>query len=349
MKIEDILNRSFELKAADVFLVGGLPITYKVNGKLVKEGDKMDVGALDQIIKELYVMINREFKPQLERTEDDFSFSLAGLARFRCNVLYQRGSLSAVIRMLQFGIPSPEEMNIPLDILECADYSKGLVLVAGTVGSGKSTTIACIVDKINKKYEKNIITIEDPIEFLHRHEKGLVIQREVPTDTPSFPVALRSSLRESPDVLFVGEMRDAETMATSMTAAETGRLVISTLHTLSAADTIDRVIDSFPPMQQNQIRFQLSRVLRCVICQQLVPGIDGKLYPAFEILKVNSAVANLIREGKVYQLPSVIQTHRKEGMITMQDYLNELVVKRIIDKKTAFVYGDEIQRQLSLM
>jgi len=343
MEILEVLNKAFELKASDIFIVGGLPITYKVFGKMVKEEYKPTIPEIEDLVKQLYTSNGRPFKEKEDRTEDDFSFSLPGIARFRCNVFYQRGSLSAVIRMLQFGIPNPAELNIPNELLEMADLSKGMVLVAGATGSGKSTTIACIIDRINHLYAKNIITMEDPIEFLHRHNQSIVIQREVPTDTPSFKTAMRSALRETPDVLFVGEMRDNDTMSIAMTAAEAGRLVISTLHTMSAADTIDRVIDSFPGNEQNQIRTQLSRVLKCVICQQLVPGIDGKLYPAFEILKVTPAVQNLIREGKTFQIPSVIQTGRSLGMRTMKSSIDELVMQGLISRKTAMEYYEELE------
>jgi len=346
MDIMDILNRAFELKTADIFLVGGLPVTYKVNGKFVREGDRCDIKELADTIKQLYKVHNREFKPQEEKTDDDFSFSLPGLARFRCNVFYQRGSLSAVIRMLQFGIPKASSINIVPEAMDVANMSKGLCLVTGTVGSGKSTTIACIIDRINHEQSKNIITMEDPIEYLYQHDRCIISQREIPTDVPDFATAIRSSLRESPDILFVGEMRDPETISAAMTAAETGRLVISTLHTLSCTDTIDRIIDSYPPIQQNQIRYQLSRVLRCVICQQLVPGLNGQLYPAFEIMKATPAIQNLIREGKTYQIPSFIQTNRDKGMMTMRQCLDDLVYARLIDKKTANSYCEEVSIEL---
>lgn len=346
MTMASILKKAFELKAADIFMVGGLPITYKVNGKFVRDGEKVLPDALTKLIQDLYKSNKREFKPRDERTDDDFSFSLPGMARFRVNVYYQRGSVSAIIRMLQYGIPDYKQIRIPPEAMDVSEMSKGLCLVTGTVGSGKSTTIACIIDRINHEYEKNIITMEDPIEYLYTHDQCIISQREIPTDVPDFSTAIRASLREAPDVLFVGEMRDSETISAAMTAAETGRLVISTLHTLSCADTIDRIIDSYPPIQQSQIRYQLSRVLRCVICQQLVPGIDGKLYPAFEILKATPAIQNLIREGKTYQIPSIIQTSRNEGMVTMKRSLEELVYAKLIDKKTAIQYNEEVTHQI---
>jgi len=348
INVEEILNTAYNMGASDIFLVGGLPITYKVNGNFEKQGEKLDILTLEKLVKGLYEACGRKFSPPELVKDDDFSLTLPGLARFRCNVFYQRGTLSAVVRMLKFGIPSSIELEIPNEVLDVADVNKGLVLVTGTTGSGKSTTIACILDKINHLYEKNIITMEDPIEYLFRHDKSIIIQREIPTDTNSFATALRGALRECPDILFVGEMRDSETIATAMTAAETGRFVISTLHTISAADTIDRIIDSFPEGQQPQIRFQLSRVLRYVICQQLVPGLDGKLHPAFEILRINPAVQNLIREGKVHQIPSIMQTSREQGMRTMQSSLDEMVRAHIIDRKTASQHNDDVSQLIRL-
>jgi len=334
MDIKQILTKAVELNTSDIFFIGGSPIIYKVSGRMKREEEKLSIPELEELIKSIYTMIGREFLPMSERTEDDFSFSLPGLARFRCNAFYQRGTLSAVIRVLKFGIPAASELGIPNEVLGIADVNKGLSLITGPTGSGKSSTIACIIDLINKKYEKNIITMEDPIEFLYRHENSIVIQREVPTDTPTFNTAIKSALRECPDVLFIGELRDSETMHSALIAAEAGRHVISTLHTNSAGDTIDRIIDAFPPEHQSQIRYQLSRVLRIVVCQQLVPGIDGKLYPAFEIMKVTPAIQNLIREGKTFQIPSMIQTGRQYGMKTMAASLNDLAAQGHISRKT---------------
>ena len=341
LNVREILKDASEKHASDIFLIGGLPLTYKIYGRLVKQDDKRPGPAtLETAIKDLYQLAERKYTLNSEKMEDDFSLSLSGIARFRINTFMQRGTASAIIRILEFGIPSAEDMHIPESVLDIADLSTGMVLVTGPTGSGKSTTIACIIDKINHKYDKNIITLEDPIEYLHPHDNSIVIQREINTDTNNYLDALRSALRESPDVLFVGEMRDAETMSIAMTAAETGKLVISSLHTISAVDTIDRIIDGFNANQQQQIRMQLSRVLKYIVCQQLVTGVDGKLYPAFEIVKVTPAIANLIREGKAFQLTSFVQAGKNEGMCTMNDSLEKLVDEGYVDFEQALKYSD---------
>lgn len=230
--------------------------------------------------------------------DDDFSFAIPGLSRFRVSAYKQSGALSVVIRIISFSLPNPTEIGIPQRIIDFSNFSKGLVLVTGTAGSGKSTTLACIIDAINHHYRKHIITLEDPLEFLHRHDLSIVSQREINVDTESYVTALRVSLRQRPDVILLGEMRDYETMQVAMTAAETGHLIFSTLHTIGAASTIDRIIDVFPPNQQHQIAVQLSMVLQAVISQQLVPTIDGKMIPVFEIMTVTPAIRNMIRDNQ---------------------------------------------------
>ncbi len=340
MEIKEILTESIARGASDIFLVGGLPLTFKIHSRHVRISDeRLFPDELTKMITELYAMIDRQMKDfHTTGEEDDFSFALPGLGRFRANVFLQRGSLSAVIRIIKFGIPNPYELNIPESVIDIADLNKGLVLITGAAGSGKSTTIACIIDEINSKHDKTIITIEDPIEFVHNHKKSIVIQREITVDTKDFLSGLLASLRESPDVLLLGEIRDAKTMEVAMTAAETGQLVMGTLHTNSAADTVDRIVDEFPPARQKQVLAQLARVLRVVVCQHLIPTKDGTLIPAFEIMKVNTAIRNLIREGKIHQFDQVIQTSSRSGMIMMDASIADLVNKGIVDRNVAANY-----------
>lgn len=276
----------------------------------------------------------------LEETgDDDFSFAVSGLSRFRVSAYKQRGTLSAVIRIISFVLPDYREFGIPERIIDFADFSKGLVLVTGPAGSGKSTTLACIIDHINQTYDKHIITLEDPLEFLHRHNKSIVSQREISVDTESYVTALRASLRQSPDVILLGEMRDYETMQVAMTAAETGHLIFSTLHTIGAANTIDRIIDVFPPNQQRQIAVQLSMVLQAVVSQQLVPTLDGRMVPAFEIMTVTPAIRNMIRDNKIPQIDGLIYSSANAELVSMDASLLKLYQDNIISKDTALAYA----------
>jgi len=281
--------------------------------------------------------------PFIQSGDDDFSFSISGLGRFRCNAYKQRGSMAAVLRVVSFTLPDAAELHIPPAVTGLYKTRKGLVLITGSAGSGKSTTLACIIDRINRNFHDHIITIEDPIEFLHTHHDSIVSQREIAHDTVGYVEALRAALRQSPDVILLGEMRDFETIQTAITAAETGQLVLSTLHTIGAAKTIDRVIDVFPPNQQQQIRIQLSMVLQAVVSQQLVPATDGALRPAFEVMVVNSAIRNLIREGKTHQLDNVIFSGGSEGMISMDSDLFRLYSEGVISKETARMYSTNLE------
>ena len=344
MEIKELLQDAAIRGASDIFLIGGLPLTYKIEGKQLRVNPETRLmpSALNELITELYAFVDRDITVFTSGcTEDDFSFAIPGCGRYRANVFRQRGSMSAVIRLIKFGVPDPAQYNIPKSVLSLAGLKDGLVLVTGPAGSGKTSTIACIIDEINKNYEKTIITMEDPIEIIHNHKKSIVIQREISTDTESFMSALRASLRESPDVLLVGEMRDAETIEVAMTAAETGQLLFSSLHTRSAADTVDRIVDSFSDKQQPQIRAQLSRVLRSVICQKLIPATNGKLVPAYEIMHVTPAIRNLIREGKTYQFNSFIQEGSKLGMCSMNASLLRLYNDGLIDADTALANSED--------
>ena len=271
--------------------------------------------------------------------DDDFSFAVPGMGRFRVNVFRQRGSLGAVIRVIPFTLPNPADYHIPDDVMACADFQKGLVLVTGPAGAGKSTTLACIIDRINRERNRHIITLEDPIEYVHRHEKCIVTQREVPTDIVTYAEGLRSAMRESPDIILLGEMRDAETIGTAINAAEMTQLVLSTLHTTSAADTIERMIDAFPASQQRQIRTQLSLVLQATVSQMLIPALDGTTIPVFEVMHMNTAIRNLIREEKTYQIDSVIASNGAAGMQTMDQALFNAVREGKVAKDVALQYS----------
>ena len=335
MSINDILTEAVNKGASDIFMISGLPLTYKVTGNQDRgDGQRLEPAQIDGLVNEIYEISKRDRSNLDNRIDDDFSFSISHLGRFRVNIFRQRGTLSAVIRVIHFGIPDPAELHIPESVLSLADNKKGLILVTGSAGSGKSTTLACMIDRINNNRSCHIITMEDPIEYVHRHEKSIVTQREIFIDTPGYLESLRSALRESPDVILLGEMRDYDTISAALTAAETGVLLISTLHTSSAANTINRIVDVFPASQQQQIKIQLSQILKGIVCQQLVTSTDGSLIPAFEILRTNSAVQNMIREDKLHQLTSVMQTSAAEGMYNMDSYLLKLYDEGLISKDT---------------
>ncbi len=351
MMIEEILSQAVNRGVSDIFLISGCPLSYKINDCIVPVDEiRLCPADTHRYIEQIYALSsNRKIGPLLATGDDDFSFSIEGLGRFRCNTYMQRNSLAAVLRVVAFSLPTPEEYHIPNVVMDLCRKKKGLVLITGSAGSGKSTTLACMIDKINHTRNSHVITIEDPIEFLHKHDKSIVSQREVSHDTAGYVQALRAALRQAPDVILLGEMRDYETMATAMTAAETGQLVLSTLHTIGAANTIDRIIDVFPPNQQQQIRVQLSMVLQAVVSQQLVPCKDGKLMPAFEIMLVNSAIRNMIRESKVHQIDNAIYSGAGEGMVLMDNDLLRLYQQGFITKENALIYSanpDSLNKKL---
>jgi twitching motility protein PilT len=327
MNIQEIIQSAILAKASDIFIVAGCPIEIKVNNKLTPlTQEKTLPVSSENLINEIYVLAHRHTKDTLNNQgDDDFSFSIPHVARFRVNVYRQRGSLAAVLRIVKFDIPNAEDLHIPSEILQFANMRKGLVIISGPAGSGKSTTVATLIDHINKSRQAHIVTIEDPIEFLYAHNQSVVSQREIGTDCASTSSALKAALRQAPDVLFVGEMRDLDTISLAITAAETGHLVFSTLHTLGAANTVDRIIDVFPPSQQQQIRVQLSMTLQAVISQQLISDKEGQLIPVFEVMNSTPAVRNLIREGKTHQLMNAISSSINEGMISMDTMLGNLV------------------------
>ena len=279
----------------------------------------------------------RDFETFRETGDDDFSFSLSRVGRFRVNAYFQRNTMAATLRVVRFDIPDYLERNIPEEVINLHKIKKGLILVSGPAGSGKSTTLACIVDKINETRSAHIVTLEDPIEYLHSHKKAIVSQREIFHDTKDYLSALRAALRETPEVIQLGEMRDPETIQTAITAAETGHLILSTLHTVGAVNTIDRILDSFPNNRE-LIRMQLSQTISAIVSEQLIPTVDGRIIPVFEIMKANTAIRFQIRENKLHLIENTMTSCRGEGMITMDDSLYDLYSKGIISLETAETY-----------
>ena len=340
-KVKQIMKKTIEHGASDIFIIAGRALTCKINGEMVITGqERMMPDETKEIISGIYELAGkRSMEKLIESGDDDFSFSLSGLSRFRVSTYKQRGSLAAVIRIIAFQLPNPEELGIPEEIIRLSDFNNGLVLVTGTAGSGKSTTLACMIDHINKTRADHIITLEDPLEFVHRHNKSIVSQREVNTDTESYITALRAALRQSPDVILLGEMRDYETINTVMTAAETGHLIFSTLHTMGAANTVDRIIDVFPPNQQRQITIQLAAVLQAIVSQQLVPDVDGKQIPVFEIMVLTPAIRNMIRENKVHQIDGIIYSSNNSQLMSTDASLLKYYKQGRITRETALAYA----------
>ena len=351
MELQQILEKAVNGKASDIFIVAGRPICLKINGHLILEEDATLLPSdTERLVRKIYQLANtREITKLSQSGDDDFAFSVEGLSRFRANIYKQRGSYAAVIRIIHFDIPDAVSLGISQNILELGELKNGLILVTGPAGSGKSTTLACIIDTINRTKEKHIITLEDPLEYLHRHNQSIVSQREVYIDTTSYVTALKASLRQSPDVILLGEMRDLETIEVAMTAAETGHLIFSTLHTIGAVNTIERIIDVFPANQQQQIALQLTMVLQAVVSQQLIPTRTGTLVPAFEIMRITPAIRTMIRDGKIHQIGGLLQTAGVDKMISMDDSLLKLYRDGIIEKQDAIahaIHPELIQKKL---
>ncbi|MGE5629866.1 MAG: type IV pilus twitching motility protein PilT [Caulobacteraceae bacterium] len=348
MGVRDLLNAAVEKNASDIHVTVGVPPMLRINGSIYPYGDlKMNSQEIEQLVSE--ILSGKQLELLREKGDMDVSYSVEGLGRFRFNIYKQRGTYAFAARSIPFEIPELKGLELPPIIGELTGVSKGLILVTGPTGSGKSTTLAAMINKINNERKEHIITLEDPIEFLHKHNKSIINQREIGNDSESFASALRASLRQDPDIILVGEMRDLDTISTALTAAETGHLVLSTLHTIGAAKTIDRIIDVFPPHQQNQIRLQLSTVLQAVISQQLLPRIDGAgRAPAVEVMISNPAIRNLIREGKSHQLASVIQTSGKYGMQSMDASVNNLFRRKLISEADALTYAIDPEIVLKL-
>ena len=352
MDVRNVLEEVTKQGASDIFIIAGRSLTFKVKGNMSSLEDNIMLPKdTYEFVVGIYALAERDITYFERNGDDDFSFAIPGVSRFRVSTFKQRGSYSAVIRVISFELPDPKELMIPEAVMNRASARRGMVLVTGPAGSGKSTTLACIIDKINHERESHIITLEDPLEFLHRHKKSIVSQREISTDTESYLTALRAALRQSPDVILLGEMRDYETINTAVTAAETGHLIFSSLHTIGAANTIDRIIDAFPATQQHQISIQMASVLNAVISQKLLPSVDGRMVPAFEIMVLTPAIRNLIREGKVHQIDGIIYTSASENMIAMDTSIFNLYKEGIISKHTAIseaVNPEMMEKRLNL-
>jgi twitching motility protein PilT len=348
--IDELLEVMVERNASDLHVTVGTRPVVRVRGHVerLEDFEPFNSETTQQL---LYRILSSEQQKNLElKRQLDFSHSIPGLARFRVNVYFQRESIGAAFRLIPAEIKTLEELGIPSSLHQLAQKPRGLVLVTGPTGSGKSTTLAAIIDEINRNRSEHILTIEDPIEFLHRHKRCIVNQREIGPDAVSFAEALRAALRQDPDVILVGEMRDLETIGTALTAAETGHLVFGTLHTQSAPSTIDRIIDVFPAEQQEQVRIQIASSLQGVVTQALLPTLDGMgRVPALEILYPDDAVRNLIRQGKVEQIYSVMQTNTSRGMQTMEQSLSELIQRRIVDLESGLSRSSRPQQLVGLL
>ena len=351
MDLKKILEDAVNNRAADIFVIAGKSLSYRANGRIVSIGERLLPPDTETILRQIYSFAGRDINILEKDHDDDFSFSLANIGRFRVNAFMQRGSMAAVLKVVLFQLPDPDTLHIPKQIIDLHEKTKGFILVTGPTGSGKSTTLACLIDKINKTREAHIITLEDPLEFLHKHDKSIVSQREVYMDTPSYEKGLRAALREAPNVILLGEMRDFETISIAMSAAETGQLVFSTLHTIGAANTIDRIVDVFPANQQKQVRIQISMVLQAVISQQLIPSTQGTLVPAFEIMVCNNAIRTMIREAKTYQIDTTIYSSADSGMISMDTSIWNLYSEGLITAENALTHSlnpDAMKKKLGL-
>ncbi len=343
MDLMDLLIETSRIGASDLHITVGVPPVVRINGELQWLNQAALTPALvEKLIKQ--ILTTKQLELLEEKKQIDLSFSQSGYGRFRVNVYKQRGSLGAAFRTVMNRIPSLGELGLLPEIEDLSRKRRGLILVTGPTGSGKSTTLAYMINLINQERKSHIITLEDPIEYLYKHDKSIINQREIGGDVSSFADGLRAALRQDPDIILVGEMRDLETIAIAVTAAETGHLVLSTLHTVGAAKTIDRIVDVFPPHQQQQIKVQLSTVLEGIVCQQLLPKADGSgRVPAIEVMIANSAIRNLIREGKTYQIQNVIQTGSKAGMQTMDNSLMNLFKSGLISKEAVFQHCLDIE------
>lgn len=336
----DYLRDAVSHQASDVFIVAGKAVCAKQERHIRPLSEQRLLPEdTQQIISEIYQTAGRDMAHYNQAGDDDFSFAVPGLARFRVNAYRQRGSAAAVIRLVSFDIPDWRAIGIPEQVMALAELTSGMILVTGTAGSGKTTTQACLIDRINRTRDCHIVTLEDPVEFLHRHQRSIVSQREIAIDTRDYLSALRACVRQAPDVILLGEMRDPETIHTALTAAETGHMIIATLHTKGAVNAVDRIIDAFPSTQQ-QIRVQLATVLRTVVSQQLLPDVHGGMIPAFEIMQANNAVRSMIRENKTYQIDNAISTGAKDGMLSMDQSIQSLYRQGRIDKRTALAFAD---------
>ncbi len=341
IELNPILEKNLAVGGSDIYIFPGAKITAKVGDHLIPlSEEKLRTTDCHDLLSQIYQLAeDRDLAKVEESGDDDFSFGVARIGRFRCNAFKQRGTLASVLRVVPFDLPDVKKLGIPDVVLELSHKKRGMILVTGPAGSGKSTTLACIIDKINEEDKGHIITLEDPIEYIHKHKNSLVTQREIMNDTRNFAHALRAALRQAPDVILLGEMRDFETIQIALTTAETGHLLLSTLHTVGASKTIDRIVDAFPAGQQQQVRVQLSLVLQAVVSQQLIPTVDGGLVAAFEVMIVDNAISNLIREGKVHQIDNSIYAGAAQGMISMDNDILRLYKEGKITQENALMYA----------
>jgi len=339
MKLTDFLSIAIEREASDLHLIPGYYPTIRVNGELFQLKNLSIIKPEDTQQLLLSILNDEQKENLLTNKELDLSYDFNN-CRFRINLYFSKKNLCGSFRLIPAKIKTLEELNLPKSLYQCVNYNQGLVLITGPTGEGKTTTLASLINEINKKHSRHIVTVEDPIEYIYPVDKAIISQKELHSDTFSWNIALRAALREDPDVILVGEMRDYETIRLVLSAAETGHLVFSTLHTYSAPDTIDRIIDVFPQHQQNQIRNQLSSVLRVIISQRLIPRIDNVTrIPALEILVNTSAIASIIREGKTFLINNILQTQAEEGQILFEKYLVDLYKDGLISKETAYNYA----------
>lgn len=340
MEIVEILKSAISEGVSDIFIVAGCPISFKKGVAIHYINDQVIVPQSSrEIIEQIYSLPGGGSLERLEATgDDDFSFSVPGMGRFRCNTYKQRNSLAAVLRVVNLDLPDYHQLGIPDSVMELYDIPKGLVLFTGPSGCGKSTTSALLIDRINKSRNGSIVTIEDPIEFLYRHNKSIVSQREISLDTVSYPKALTAALKQAPNVIFLSQLPDAETVQLAINAAGTGQLVISTLHTIGAANTLEHILDHYPPALHPQVRIKLSMVVEAIISQQLIPTVDGRLVPVFEVMRINPSIRTLIREDKFHQIENVVIACADVGMMTMDSGLIRLFRSGSITRNEALMY-----------
>jgi twitching motility protein PilT len=348
--IDDLLEQMVALGASDLHVTVGSPPAYRIRGHIVR-AEGFEPFAADDTRALLYRILSSEQQKHFELSRQlDFAYSMPGVARFRVNVYYQRESVGAAFRLIPQEIKTLEELNLPPVLHTLAENPRGLVLVTGPTGSGKSTTLAAVIDEINRTRTDHILTVEDPIEFVHRHKRCIVNQREIGPDATSFAEALKAALRQDPDVILVGEMRDLETISTALTAAETGHLVFGTLHTQSAPSTIDRIVDVFPPAQQEQVRIMIANSLQAIVTQTLLPTADGAgRVAALEVLLPDDAVRNLIRQAKVEQVYTIMQTNTARGMQTMEQALGDLTMRGVVNLTEALTRSSRPDQLIGLL
>lgn len=348
--IQRYLKQAVEERCSDLFVAAGKAVSMKKNDVIAPaEEGALTPERAEALVRELYGLAGRTVERYLAHGDDDFSLSVPGLARFRVSAYRQRGTMAAVIRVVRFGIPDWRELGVPEEVMRIADLTSGLALVTGPAGAGKSTTLACIVDAVNRRRSAHIITIEDPIEYLHKDEKGYISQRELAVDTEDYATALRAALRQAPDVIALGELDDPAAIRMAMMAAESGRQVIFTMRTLGAVNSIDHIIELFPPMQQQAVRFQLAKVLKAVASQQLLAASDGDMVPAFEVMHLDNAVRGMIREERTQQIDPVIQGFAMSGMVSMDESILRLFRAGKVARETALQFAmnaEALQRKL---